>query len=211
MTQHINSTNQNGGITAHTVNIGMGIASAPQETPKALGKQVGAWIVGIATVVATAVAILQYLNVPPPAAKKAEVSTRSAENQPQDQVTAPDSMPKTEPTPMPQEPKNINITSINQSGGITAHTVNVGPQPRTITPQFEQELIRVIAGYKKVTVTCVLGDGEGFQFASAITNYLKAKGINVEGVNQAVFSAPVLGQQANPNGDTMNLVIGTRQ
>ena len=32
-----------------------------------------------------------------------------------------------------------NITSYNQSGGITAHTVNIGSQPRKLTPQFEKD------------------------------------------------------------------------
>ena len=112
---------------------------------------------------------------------------------------------------MSQQPQNINVTSFNQAGGITAHTVNVGPQSRGMTPQFEQELMRIAAGHKKITVTCVLGDGEAFQFASAITNYLKGKGFNVDGVNQAVYMQPVMGQQMSIKGDTLELVIGTKQ
>lgn len=109
------------------------------------------------------------------------------------------------------QPQNINVTSNNQSGGITAHTVNVGPQPRMVTPQVEQELMRVVAAYKKITVTCVLGDGEAFQFASAITSCLKAKGRDVDGVNQAIYTTPIFGQQMKPEGETLNLIIGTRQ
>jgi len=110
----------------------------------------------------------------------------------------------------PENPP-VNVSSTNQSGGITAANVNLGQPQRAITPAFEQELLRNIAGYKKVEVTCVLGDGEAFQFATAIVDYLKRKGTNVEGVNQAAFTRPVVGQIAEANGDAIKLIIGTQQ
>ena len=54
-----------------------------------------------------------------------------------------------------------------------------------------------------------MGDGEAFSFATQIKDFLVQQGHHVNGVNQSVFSAPVIGQQFNP--DTLTLIIGTRQ
>lgn len=105
----------------------------------------------------------------------------------------------------------VSVTSNNQSGGITANTVNVGSNPRRITRDLEDQVMQMTAGYKRITVTAVLGDGEALQFADSIFRFLKAKGRNVEGVNQAVYMQPVVGQIAEADGDTINLIIGTKQ
>jgi hypothetical protein len=195
MSEQISSSGQRGGITAHTVNIGVGgPPTPPPEKPKAKWKKPLAVFVAVVAFIASVVKILEYLSIKPAVLKTAEKTE----------------IKKEAPKPMNEKPQQ-NVTSYNQSGGITAHTVNMGPQPRSVTPDFEGELMRVTSGHKKITVTCVLGDGEGFQFAAAITNYLKAKGVNVEGVNQAVYSGPVLGQQMRIEGDTLHLIIGTRQ
>jgi hypothetical protein len=104
----------------------------------------------------------------------------------------------------------FNVASHNQSGGITAGVVNVGPQPRKIDAGLMSQLTQILPEKtKKVTVTTIMGDGEAFAFATQIKDYLVQQGYDVNGVNQAVFSEPLFGQQFDPN--TLTLTIGTRQ
>lgn len=104
-----------------------------------------------------------------------------------------------------------NITSINQSGGITAHTVNVGPQPRRLDAGTASNLENLLSKDKKIMITAVLGDGEAFQFASEILNHLKSRGYTVDGVNQAVYSQPVMGQIVQSTAGGFDIIIGTKQ
>jgi hypothetical protein len=108
---------------------------------------------------------------------------------------------------------NIFITSHNQSGGVTAHTVNFGPTARTMNAQLGGQLKQHIPATAKVTITVVLGDGEAFSFANQVMTWLRENGyINVDGVNQAVYSQPVMGQNLNKiNDGQFELIIGTRQ
>ena len=70
-------------------------------------------------------------------------------------------------------------------------------QPRRISPEQRARLIAILAqGPKgKVSINCVLGDGEGHTFANDIDDVLKASGWETTGVNQAVF-----GGGGNPVG-----------
>lgn len=104
-----------------------------------------------------------------------------------------------------------NITSVNQSGGITAQTVNIGPQPRHLDTGTASNLESLLSKDKKITITAVLGDGEAFQFASEIVNYLKSRGYTVDGVNQSVYSQPVMGQIVQPTAAGFDIIIGTKQ
>ena len=98
---------------------------------------------------------------------------------------------------------SVNITSHNQSGGITAHTVNVGLPPRRIDAAFVAQLRQYIPGPAEVDVTAVMGDGEAFDFASQIFEHLKSRPeITVTGVDQTIVTPPVKGTavQQQPNG-----------
>ena len=114
---------------------------------------------------------------------------------------------------MSKDEKNIYVTSNNQMGGITAGTVNLGPQARTMNEQLGEQLKQALPETAKITVTAVLGDGEAFGFANQIMQWLKSNGYgNVEGVNQAVYTQPVMGQNINKKSDTeFDLIIGTKQ
>jgi len=107
---------------------------------------------------------------------------------------------------------NTNISSFNQSGGITAHTVNVGPGKRALNQSVRQQLDAITAGKKKIVVACVMGDSEAFQFANEIADYLKTKGVPVSGVDQVAYTKPVKGQLLNPLPDNeLEIVIGSRE
>lgn len=111
------------------------------------------------------------------------------------------------------ESKNIFVTSHNQMGGITAGTVNFGPTARSMNAELGEQLKANVPASAKVTVTAVLGDGEAFGFANQVYEWLKVNGYkNVEGVNQAVYSQPVMGQSINKRSDSeYDIIIGTRQ
>ena len=96
-------------------------------------------------------------------------------------------------------------------GGITAGQVNIGPQPRRLDANLKSQLLQAIPKSTKVSVTCIMGDGEAFQFAEEIRVCLVGAGYDVEGVNQAIFSQPVLGQIIEPGPEQFRVIIGTRQ
>ncbi len=63
-------------------------------------------------------------------------------------------------------------------------------QPRRISPEQRARLVAILAqGPKgKVSINCVLGDGEGHTFANDVDSALKASGWETDGVNQGVYS-----------------------
>jgi hypothetical protein len=104
--------------------------------------------------------------------------------------------------------QNISITSNNQSGGITAHTVNIGSMRRQLDAASAQKLLQTLPKNKTVKVVAVMGDQEAFAFATQILGHLKANGYQAEGVDQTIYSQPVLGQFINPTDSGFEIVIG---
>jgi hypothetical protein len=85
------------------------------------------------------------------------------------------------PKPMNDERSNINISSRGQRGGFTGinqGTVNLGPEPRVLTPDkraaFVQDLAKAPKG--NVYFRVVGGDAEAFAFASQIQEALQSIG-----------------------------------
>lgn len=106
--------------------------------------------------------------------------------------------------------KNIfNVTSNHQAGGITAGQVFVGQAGRHLDDRWRRQLREALPRDKKINVIAVLGDGEAFQFANEVMQYLKTEGYDAGGVNQAVFSGPVTGQQIREVKGEFEIVIGT--
>jgi hypothetical protein len=106
--------------------------------------------------------------------------------------------------------QNVTIGSTGQSGGITAHTVNIGSLPRQLDVPMSQQLLQALPKAKPVTVTAVMGDQEAFAFANQILSFLKSQGYAVEGVNQAVYSQPIHGQWVNPSATGFDIIVGGR-
>lgn len=104
--------------------------------------------------------------------------------------------------------QNISITSNNQSGGITAHTVNIGSARRQLDSASAQQLLQALPKNKPVRVVAVMGDQEAFAFATQILGHLKANGYQAEGVDQAVYSEPVVGQFINSTASGFEVVVG---
>ncbi len=180
MNDNITSNNQNGGITAKTVNINGEVNIG--RSNKRGGKKLFPYIVGIFTIIGAIVAILGYKGV------------KKDKN---------------------QDEKNIfNVTSHNQQGGITAGEVNIGNTPRTFNQKVTAALQARLPSEKSKTIviTAVLGDQEAFQFAEQIKEYLLSQGWKVDGVNQAAYSRPVVGQIIQPKPDGgIEIIIGGKQ
>jgi hypothetical protein len=104
--------------------------------------------------------------------------------------------------------QNISITSNNQSGGITAHTVNTGATRRQLDAASAQQLLKALPKNKPVKVVAVMGDQEAFAYATQILGHLKANDYLAEGVDQAVYSQPVVGQFINPTASGFEVLIG---
>ncbi len=107
-----------------------------------------------------------------------------------------------------------HVLSINQSGGITAGTVNIGPQDRHIDAALIAQLEAGIARFrpKEIRIQAIMNDAEADQFALEIHSYLKSKGHNVVGdVDWAMFSRPIRGMvmQQTKEGN-IALLIGNR-
>jgi hypothetical protein len=108
---------------------------------------------------------------------------------------------------------NTFITSNNQSGGITAHTVNFGPTARSMDAQLGAQLKQHIPSPAKITITAILGDSEAFGFANQVLAWLRENGYsNVTGVNQAVYSQPMIGNNLKKISESeYDIIIGARQ
>lgn len=113
-----------------------------------------------------------------------------------------------------QDDKNnmFNINSYNQSGGITAGVVNLGTHPRKVDDQSGKQLLENLQKEKKIVITSVMGDQEAFNFGHQILNFLKEKGYNAEGVNQAIYSKPIIGQFIeNQKVEQTDIIIGNQE
>lgn len=113
---------------------------------------------------------------------------------------------------MDNEEKNINVTSFFQQGGITANQVFVGKQPRKLNDLLKASLKKMLPEDKsqESIITSVMGDPEAFQFANEIKDYLLSEGYAAKGVNQAIFSQPVTGQNITPKTETpCKITIGS--
>jgi hypothetical protein len=106
---------------------------------------------------------------------------------------------------------NINITSNWQSGGITAHTVNLGPQPRRLGDADVRDLSKIPKS-ANVKVVCQLGDGEAHAFATETLSWLRVNGYqNVSGVDQVVTSSPMHPQAIAVDGNNYVVEIGSNR
>jgi len=113
-----------------------------------------------------------------------------------------------------KDKKVYNVTSRNQQGGITAGEVNIGKTPRIFNQQVALALQAHLPSEKDKTIviTAVMGDQEAFQFAEQIKEYLSSQGWKVDGVDQAVYSKPVVGQIIKPRSDgKVEIIIGGKE
>lgn len=106
------------------------------------------------------------------------------------------------------------VTSHNQTGGITAHTVNIAPQKRTLTPEMKAQLLSMLPKERTIEVESPIGDGEAIEFAQENWEFLKASGFKMsqDGLIQSIRTPAPKGQsidlQSNPTA--ARIMIGHR-
>lgn len=87
---------------------------------------------------------------------------------------------------------HADVASVQQMGGITAHTINVGPAPRTFRNRDLGDLpeyLRRFAG-TATSIICPTGDREAADLAEEIKALLQNAGWKVDGVNYAMRVPP---------------------
>lgn len=115
------------------------------------------------------------------------------------------------------ERPRINVTSINQSGGITANQVNLGRTDRRLNPKMIRTLDKHLPKDKssKVRVIAAYGDGEAIRLAEEIRLHLRELGWSIPAVDQAVRSGGAganMGQVLSPNTDGgVDIFIGHQE
>lgn len=111
--------------------------------------------------------------------------------------------------------QTFNVTSHQQSGGVTAGIYNqYGKPPRIFNPETQKSLLEKLSNLniKNVRVSAVMGDTEAFSFAQQIANYLKSKPqLQVDGVDQVFLSGPFWNQDVKNLGNgSAEITIGTQ-
>jgi hypothetical protein len=87
-----------------------------------------------------------------------------------------------QPSQQPQINAPNSVISINQQGGITAHTVNLAPQDRHITSEQRAIIINMLKAntLPSVTISYGVADPEQKQFAEELITVLREAGCVLE-------------------------------
>lgn len=111
---------------------------------------------------------------------------------------------------MSTDDKKAVVTSYNQSGGITAHTVNLGPPARHVAGTWLQWLNDRIPTGSKVEVEVVMGDSEAVRFAHEIEGYLQqTRGCTITTFAQSMIPGDPAGQQITRRDDgSYHVIVG---
>lgn len=83
---------------------------------------------------------------------------------------------------------HVHVTSYNQRGGITAHTVNIGNQRLQLTPELQAELLATFPKTKPIETHIVGEMGPGV--ASQIEDFLRANGREVRRISVTGILVP---------------------
>lgn len=97
----------------------------------------------------------------------------------------------------PDEPTDkrleLLLTKLDKAiSDVQSAALKVSPE-RTLPPEVQQSLVTKLKSLPalNIEITCILGDTEGFALASQIKRVFDEAGWKVNGVNQAVFTAPI--------------------
>lgn len=84
-----------------------------------------------------------------------------------------------------------SVKSFNQSGGITAHTINLAPPPRNLDDAARSKFLQMIPRDLTVMVISTIGDAETYAYAKQIWDFLAQSGYKMsEGGQLQSFGVP---------------------
>lgn len=86
------------------------------------------------------------------------------------------------------------VISNNQTGGVTAHTINYGIQPRVISDDWANQLITELKKIPADTfqMHCLMNSSESYELAVRIENILHAAGWTSQGaIQRKIFNVPM--------------------
>jgi len=104
----------------------------------------------------------------------------------------------------------FNVTSNNQSGGITAGIVNFAKPGRHLNATLIQQLNELFQDpTEKITISAIIGSAEALDFAEGIRQHLNKKGFTIGAVGQFMQAPAVKGQviKTEKNG-TRHIQVG---
>ena len=110
-------------------------------------------------------------------------------------------------------PVIFNVSSQNQTGGITAGIVNFAPPRRQLNEGVKKQLDELFTDpNEKIKISAQMSDGEANDYAEEIKEYLVGKGFQIKEVAQFMQSPPILGQALTSDRDgTRHLKVGRRK
>lgn len=106
-----------------------------------------------------------------------------------------------------------NVSSQNQTGGITAGVVNFEKPGRHLNPQLIQQLQTMLPDQnEKVQISAQMGNLEAITFAEEIRQHLLQRGFNISEVGQIMGHPPIIGQTLTPDRDGgKHLIVGMQK
>lgn len=108
-----------------------------------------------------------------------------------------------------------SVTSFNQTGGITAQTVNLAPPRRILNEDGGRYLLSRIPEDRIIVVDCVHGDGEADAFARQIVDFLARAGRPMAKpvLNYTIKGPPDRGQSIDLESDPSKarIIIGIQE
>lgn len=103
-----------------------------------------------------------------------------------------------------------SVSSTGQSGGITAHTVNMGPPRRNLSDPQAGDLKRALLALSKdkpVHITFLAGDIDASEFGEQLLTFFEQNGYSVS-IAGLMMGAPFEGLNLNSNEDGHYLRVG---
>lgn len=105
----------------------------------------------------------------------------------------------------------INVSSSNQSGGITAGIVNLGEPQRRMTSNLKIETDKIFSDpNEKISISYVSGNSEALNFATEIRDYFISQGFKYIGFGSFTRSPEIYGLviENSRNKDGRSILVG---
>lgn len=110
-----------------------------------------------------------------------------------------------------------HVVSVGQSGGVTARSINFGPERRSLSNENTLGLkaqLLALSREKEIKITALVGKSESYSFAQEIQTFMKENGFRVSSFISSAqfFGPPVVGIQCREEDETsLRITVGAIQ